>query len=115
MSKQYKPSVSYDPRFKDYVDSIKEATGLDGSQIIRLALFVSASSPMFTGKLRDNAQHEFRMPSPVWSKVDDTMWLYRQGEVAVRIKRKAMVAGVDVSVVHGDPNRIIARVGDATE
>lgn len=90
MTKPYRPSVRYDARYKDYVDRIKECTGLDGAQIIRLALFVSASNPQFISKLKEYADDDFKMPMPRWSKSDDNMWLSQQGETTQTIQHNVV-------------------------
>jgi hypothetical protein len=80
-NKIYRPSVRYDHRYKDYVDRVKEASGLDGAQIIRLALFVASSNPQFAAKIKEYATKEdVKLPMPRWDKKDDNMWLLQQGE-----------------------------------
>lgn len=40
----YRPTIRYPDIYKEYVESVFEATDLDRNQIIRLALFVAAHS-----------------------------------------------------------------------
>lgn len=76
----YRPTVRYDVRFKDYVDSIFHATNLDRNQIMRLALYVLGHTSEGNRILEEFAKDvKTPPPLPSWELLEDwELWLGRK-------------------------------------
>lgn len=110
MAKVYRPSVRYDARYKEYVDRVKEATGLDGAQIIRLALFTAAENPEFAERLKRYTDGVLTMPQPKWNKEDDNMWLLQQGEEDMPASH-GISSVIDSAVTRTEAGGIVIKIG----
>jgi hypothetical protein len=71
----YRPTVRYAPAFRDYVDSVFQATTLDRNQIIRAALFAAAHTKEFYDILIDYKKEDVPLPCPKWRLSDHHYWL----------------------------------------
>ena len=88
----YRPTVRYDDVFKEYVDSLFQATHLDRNQIIRAALFAAAYSEEFHKLLEPHKKKDVPLPSPLWKPHHHAYWM----EQNPRIGKE----GEDVNVKH---------------
>ena len=71
----YRPTVRYDDIFREYVDSLFQATDLDRNQIIRAALFAAAHSKEFQNLLKSYKKKDVPVPSPLWKLEQHCFWL----------------------------------------
>lgn len=66
----YRPTVRYDDLFREYVDSLFNATDVDHNQIIRAALFAAAHPEKLQILLQPYRKKDFPLPSPLWGIED---------------------------------------------
>jgi hypothetical protein len=71
----YRPTIRYSDTYKEYVDSLFQATTLDRNQIIRAALFVAAHSKDFLSLIQEHKKGDAPTPSPTWSLSDNALWM----------------------------------------
>lgn len=77
----YRPTVRYDDIFREYVDSLFDATNLDRNQIIRAALFAAAHSKEFQNLLEPYRKKDVPFPSPLWEIEENCYWLEQRPKI----------------------------------
>lgn len=73
----YRPTVRYDMRFKEYVESIFHSTNLDRNQIMRLALYVLGHTSEGM-RILEEFQKDVQTspPLPSWELLEDwELWM----------------------------------------
>ena len=94
---EYRPTVRYDMRFKDYVESIFHATNLDRNQIMRLALYVLGHTSEGNRILEEFSKDvQTPPPLPSWELLEDwELWLGKKpNRVGVENVRKKLDTSV---------------------
>lgn len=74
---EYRPTVRYDMRFKDYVESLFQSTNLDRNQLMRLALYVLGHTSEGM-RILEAYQKDSKTPPPLpsWELFEEwEMWL----------------------------------------
>jgi len=77
---EYRPTVRYDMRFKDYVEGLFHSTNLDRNQIMRLALYVLGHTSEGM-RILEEFQKDALTPPPLpsWELLDEwELWLGRK-------------------------------------
>ncbi|WP_416149524.1 hypothetical protein ACM26V_00545 [Salipaludibacillus sp. HK11] len=67
----YRPTVRMDDCFRDWIDQVKDVTGLDRNQIIRLAIYAAPFSDVFKQQINSRKQVDVSLPSPIWKGITD--------------------------------------------
>lgn len=89
----YRPTVRYSEVYRQFVDDVFHATSLDRNQVIRLALFIAASSPEYNAILSKYKKADVPLPRPKWRPNQSPLWL----EQDPQIKEE----GEDVNAIDG--------------
>lgn len=71
----YRPTVRMADAYKDFVEEVASVTRLDRTQVIRLALFTAAHSPVFLEVLEEYKKEGVSFPSPAWELWEDSFFL----------------------------------------
>jgi hypothetical protein len=74
----YRPTVRYSEVYRQFVDDAFHATSLDRNQIIRLALFIAASSPDYNEILRQYQRKDVPLPRPKWRPNQSPLWMEQE-------------------------------------
>jgi hypothetical protein len=94
----YRPTVRYDEKFRDYVESLFHKTRLDRNQIIRLALYVLGHSEEGNRILESFASGDTPLPSPPWELFDD--WKLWAGDLIIEGEKRDVMDKL-VGLKHG--------------
>lgn len=70
----YRPTVRYNPIFKDYVEELFQGTELDRNQIFRLALFLLGHTKEGRDVLKQFSK-DASLPSPKWEQNHQWLWM----------------------------------------
>lgn len=102
----YRPTVRYDDIFREYVDTLFQATSLDRNQITRAALFAAAHSKEFRNLLKPYKKKDVPLPPPLWKLEQQCFWLEQRPKLKqfdvevndVKVKNGEIVKGFEPSV-----------------
>ena len=100
----WRPTVRYDERYRDYIDTLFKTSRLDRNQIMRLALFSAPYSPLFQAQIKqfraseDEASHE-------WEIWEHELWKQQSVE-----KKKEAQQRANNAIIIKDKGGIVLRL-----
>lgn len=92
----YRPTVRMDDCFRNWIEGVAKASGLDRNQVIRLALFSAPFSAVFVAQINSRKKTDVNLPPPPWQRETDggpwreSSWNRkgREGDVNENINQK---------------------------
>lgn len=78
----YEPKIRCADAYREYINSLYQATNLDRNQIMRLMMFAAPFSGLFLSTVEGKFLKPgiAAAPSPSWTAKSDLLWLTQGGE-----------------------------------